>query len=148
MTLGTYFCVKINLYYILNIISVSSSNYSKLQTDLSALFMALLHEVVVCLRGDGLDIVDTIMTPYGHVMDMVKVKMYLDIVVLSIIVLNPVIVLSLRAGRKLHGAAQPRLVSGDGRVGVEVVREGRTANMLIIRLLSLGLQTILIHGVS
>ena len=68
-------------------------------------------------------------------MDMLKV--YLDIVVLSIIVLNPVIVLSLRAGRKLHGSAQPRLVSGDGRVGVEVVREGGTANMLIIRLLSI-----------
>ena len=79
-------------------------------------------------------------------MDVVKVKVYLDIVVLSIIVLNPVIVLSLRAGRKLHGSAQPRLVSG--RVGVEVVREGGTANMVIIRLLSLGLQTILIHGVS
>ena len=79
-------------------------------------------------------------------MDMLKV--YLDIVVLSIIVLYPVIVLSLRAGRKLHGSAQPRLVSGDGRVGVEVVREGGTANMVIIRLLSLGLQTILIHGVS
>ena len=78
-------------------------------------------------------------------MDMVKV--YLDIVVLSIIVLDPVIVLSLRAGRKLHGSAQPRLVSS-GRVGVEVVREGGTANMVIIRLLSLGLQTILIHGVS
>ena len=77
-------------------------------------------------------------------MDMVKV--YLDIVVLSIIVLNPVIVLSLRAGRKLHGASQPRLVSGS--VGVDVVREGGTANMVIIRLLSLGLQTILIHGVS
>ena len=80
-------------------------------------------------------------------MDMVKV--YLDIVVLSIIVLNPVIVLSLRAGRKLHGSAQPLLILSSGRVGVEVVREGGTANMVIIRLLSLGLQTILlIHGVS
>ena len=79
-------------------------------------------------------------------MDMVMV--YLDIVILGIIVLHPVIVLSLRAGRKLHGSAQTRLLSS-GRVGVEVVREGGTANMVNIRLLSsLGLQTILIHGVS
>ena len=70
------------------------------------------------------------------VMLMVMVTVYLDIVVLSIIVLDPVIVLSLRAGRQLHGAAQPRLVSG-GRVGVEVVREGKTENMVIIRLLSI-----------
>ena len=79
-------------------------------------------------------------------MDMVMV--YLDIVILGIIVLHPVIVLSLRAGRKLHGSAQTRLLSS-GRVGVEVVREGGAANMVNIRLLSsLGLQTILIHGVS
>ena len=71
------------------------------------------------------------------VMLMVMVTVYLDIVVLSIIVLDPVIVLSLRAGRQLHGAAQPRLVIGGGRVGVEVVGEGRTGNMVIIRLLSI-----------
>ena len=62
---------------------------------------------------------------------MVMVTVYLYIVVLGIIVLDPVIVLSLRAGRQLHGAAQPRLVSG-GSVGVEVVREGGTGNMVII----------------
>ena len=71
------------------------------------------------------------------VKDVVMVTVYLDIVVLSIIVLDPVIVLSLRAGRQLHGAAQPRLVSGGGRVGVEVVGEGRTGNMVIITLLSI-----------